>query len=125
MTNFNKLKDKWYKKLKQSGFEDAENSDGTLKEFHSFKFISAASQLRQRKREGYQRNIDQFSKDESFDSICRALAKKSQFSKKRLAAIWNAHCKGVTEREIASVFKCSKTCIHKIIEKFRAWMIIT
>src|SRR5271165_3525275 len=106
MTNFNKLKDKWYKKLKQSGFEDAENSDGTLKEFHSFKFISAASQLRQRKREGYQRNID-------------------QFSKKRLAAIWNAHCKGVTEREIASVFKCSKTCIHKIIEKFRAWMIIT
>lgn len=112
--NFNKLRDKWYKKLEASGFKDAETTKGKLK-------ISAKEVLRdyrintKQSKEDYFAMADQFLNEYSFDS---------NFEK----IIWEYHCNGLGVHAIvdtlrkAKIAKTNRTSIGLIISTLREIM---
>lgn len=125
--SLSELQREWYEKLKQDGFIDIEDSSdpsGQLKEWHSFKFISLSSQIRKTKRSQYQLQIDSFANDPSFVEVTILMTKhwNSRFKALDVELIWTLHRDGLTERGIASEMKCSKSCIHFLLERMREWM---
>lgn len=114
----------WNKRLEESGFRDIEESDSSLKEWHSFKFISISSQLRQSKRSGYQLQIDSFANDPQFTEILKLMVKhgNSRFSEVQVETIWTMHRDGLTERRIALEMNSTKSCIHFLLQRMKEWM---
>jgi hypothetical protein len=122
---FRKLEKKWYEKIKKAGFVDIEDTtkrDRPLKEYHSFQFVNKDAIVRKHKKAPYQYQIEKFRFEPSFREVCATIATYSSFSRSKVSALWDLHVEGKTEREIARAFDCSKTKIHKILEKFRQWM---
>lgn len=124
---FNDLQSQWNEKLRSEGFDDIEDTtkdDRPLKEWHSFKFLSYKAQIRQKKREGYQHQIDTFANDPQFFEILRLLGShgNSKFSEANLEHIWHLHRAGDTERSIAKQMECSQSCIHFLLKRFKEWM---
>lgn len=114
----------WNERLEESGFHDIEEPDQSLKEWHSFKFISISSQVRQSKRSDYQRRIDDFANDPQFPEILKLMVKhwNSKFTELQVESIWSMHRGGLTERAIAVEMTCSKTCIHYLLRRLKEWM---
>jgi hypothetical protein len=65
---FKKLQAKWYKKLKASGFEDAEDGEGRLKVWSSHYFQSRYSTTAFNAQESYFRMAGQFLHTYAFES---------------------------------------------------------
>jgi hypothetical protein len=122
---FRKLEKKWYDRLQKEKFDDIEDTNKIgrpLKQFHSFAFVSETSQKLQAKRVPYQSQIEEFRFKPAFNEICGSVAISTNLSKGKIGALWDMHVEGKTEREIAMAFECSKTKVHKILEKMRQWM---
>lgn len=91
------LKKEWYNKLKETGFDDIEHSNGSLKQLHSSKFLSdhngSASiehtQHFNKYKAEYYRLATHFLNDHKFES------KVEKF-------IWHLHSEGVSTRDIVS-----------------------
>lgn len=119
------LEKKWYDKLKKEGFVDIEDTtkeERPLKEYHSFQFVSEDFVRRREKKAPYQEQIEEFRFRPVFKEICSSIGKSTSFSRTKLMLLFEMHVEGKTEREIANAFGCSKTKVHKILEKFRQWM---
>lgn len=126
---FNKLKQEWYQKLKDSGFEDIENThleDHPLIRYHSyfFKRKSREVEVRVERGSGYREKIDSFANDPAFSEIVLLMVRhgNSRFAQEEIESIWQMHRSGSSERVIANSMGCSKSCIHFILERMRAWM---
>lgn len=123
--SFKEIEQHWYSKLK--GFvdiEDTSNPDRPLKEWHSTKFTSDRSKVRQEQREKYNAKIAEFINSREINEICSLMVQhgNSSFGPKKLKKILELHNDGFTERAIAKKIRRSKNCIHKTLKKAKEWM---
>ena len=109
--DFKKLKDKWYKKLEQNGFEDIELShrDSLIRWHHAdFQYFYSPESFRQKEYYFYLAN--QFLNQYQFES---------EVEKK----IWQLHSEGMGCREIYRKTRWkSKSTIHLVICKLKQIM---
>lgn len=124
------VQDKFYALLKSHGFSDIEDSrlpDRPLKEWHNMKFSSEKAKAKIAIRAEYQKLIDDFTNSPSFEEVCRMMIYHGncKVGIEGIREIWelSAH-QAWTERRIAEHVGRSKTCIHYILKRFRAWMIL-
>lgn len=124
---FKEIEAFWYEKLKSTGFVDIENTadpERPLNVWHSFKYTSKTAQIRKERRAIYQQRIDIFAQSREFSEIINLIVKhgNSRFSNAQVTAIWDMHRHGITERGIAAEMDCSKSCIHFLLHRIKAWM---
>lgn len=128
MDHFHDLRKAWYQKLKDAGFQDAEDlrkEDAPLKEWHNLKFATDQMKQKMSLRAEYQNLVDVFTNGPDFDPICLQLIDhgNSKLTIENIKTIWNSHTQmGMTERSIAIEIKVSKTCVHGVIERLNQWM---
>jgi hypothetical protein len=113
--NLKQLTRKWYKKLKDSGFDDIEEPSKsgypTLKFWGSDALRQRNSgQLRMESVQRYYELAGQFFWDANFDTS----------AEKR---IWKMHADGVSGYEIASKLKMSKSVVYRVIDKLAREML--
>lgn len=106
---FKALKAKWYKTLKDSGFDDIEQDEDTLKSWHGPYMAKAYDSGRYKSWEEYYQTAGHFLYDHKFES---------SFEKK----IWAQHAAGKTIIQIVDKFsdsgiKTYKREVHETIQK--------
>lgn len=97
---FEKLRQKWYSKLKKDGFDDIEDSSGNIKNLHKSKFLPSKHKgtsyegikLRNDAKQEYYRFAEQFLHDYPFDTKLEQL-------------IWQYHSEGIGYRHIPAELK--------------------
>lgn len=92
---FQALRDMWYKKLKDEGFEDAE-AGPYLKEWHSFYFQARHEPSSFLIKQNYFYRANHFLLTHDFDSYLDK-------------SIWELHAKGISVRDIATALKDTHT----------------
>jgi hypothetical protein len=112
---FKTLQKKWYKKLKDTGFDDIENSEIGLKRYHSFDFI----------REDRQDPIDN---KREFYRIAGFFLNDYPFKTVREKEIWSLYSKGKTAKQVAVILKTmsiniSSRTAARIIQNLKATML--
>lgn len=124
--SFDQLEAHWYGKLEASGFRDIEDTsdkDRPLKEWHSSKFTSQRSRMRQEERERYDQKLAALLNDPRFPEICRLIAQHgNNIGEKRVRRILELHRAGATERAIARKARCGKTTVHRTLTKAKQWL---
>lgn len=103
----------WAKKLKDSGFEDIEQEDGNLKQWHSVYFLERYKPVQFMLKETYYQMATSFLNDYPFeDSILGRIDKH----------IWQRHSEGGTSRKIAEELKSLniKTNYNKVNKVIKA-----
>lgn len=114
---FQALKKTWYAKLKSKGFEDAEQDEVNLKEWHSSIFMRDYDELYYKSKEDYYRLAGQFLHD-------------FPFKNKKERRIWELHSQGISLRNIAKILskrkkiKLNKDAISLIVTRLVAEMLI-
>lgn len=108
--DFGQLKALWYQKLKDSGFDDAENEKGYLKDWPTQRLRRDYTPERFREKQEYYRLACQFLHEHSFDSA---------FEK----TVWELHALGLSIRDIVFDLKdetnhVNKDNIQKITRKY-------
>lgn len=105
MTNFEKLKSKWDKKLLDSGFHDIENKDGTLKAEADPRTIANALK----------------GKDsiEAYYSQAREFLNTHRWSNIKDKAIWEGHCNGLSFRAMAKILSLTFYRVRNIVNKLQ------
>lgn len=106
--SFSALKAVWDKKLSQSGWVDAEDSQGRLREWHSYAFMRP--RLRNGTLEANQRYYELADNMLQSDSIFDTAMHRS---------IWRLHATGATVREIGKTLSVSKSFVHSVVSKYR------
>lgn len=112
MKDYLTLRDEWYDKLKESGFEDIEDvyhPNIPLKAWHSLRFISLYEPIEFENQQVYYQMAENFSREHNFSRPFERL-------------VWEAHCEGFSEREIAKELDSYKTGIHKIVSSVSTFM---
>lgn len=104
-TKFKRLKDKWDEKLRNSGFEDIENSDGTLKVDTDPRTVSHALKEKESR--------------ETYYSIARSFLVDYEFTKKLEKDIWENHCEGIGARSIAKKLEVTTYRVESIITQLQ------
>lgn len=107
--NLASIKKEWYKKLKDSGFEDIETDDGKLIRWSS-------SYLKQVSKEG--RETQQHAK-ESYYRLAGQFYHSYLFETRQEKLVWELHSSGKSMRDIAKVIKMSSTTVKERIHKLR------
>lgn len=114
---FEALKNKWYKKLKQSGFDDIENKNGDLKKYEATywkrkaQYTTESQMQTGEAKETYFRLAGHFLHDFSFESV-------------EDKEIWKRHSAGETIDAISATTKSvSRYKIYKIIVGLRTKML--
>lgn len=87
---FKKLQEKWYGKLKRSGFEDIERSDESLKKWSLMFVTDDSTEITREAKTEYYRAAGHFLHDHQFDST----------TEKR---IWELHSSGLSIRNIVKM----------------------
>ncbi len=106
---FNKLQTEWYNKLKEEGFEDIEQDgeERLLKEWDFNFFRNKYDEIT------YQTTLIYYDK-------AKKLLKTYPFRNDTHRSIWQMHCNGLTEREIAKrVGTYKKSMIHHILSPIK------
>ncbi len=124
---FKELELEWCARLKASGFVDIENTskpDRPLKEWHSTKFMSERSRVRQAQREEYDRKLDEFLNSNAINEICSMVAKHGNSSVRptTVKKILEFHRDGLAERKIAKKIRKSRDSVHRTLVKAKEWM---
>lgn len=112
---YEELRDKWYAKLKKSGFEDQERDEDTLKVYSSDKF-GARRQSRSSitQNGGWQAKATYYSMAERYLS-------EYPFETRREQIIWEYHANAVSVRDIVNLLrkvriKMKRTSVWEIIK---------
>lgn len=87
METYKKLKSRWYKKLLDSGFEDIENEDGTLKNEVDPRTVANAMATKELREEYYIRAEEFLANFKEFTPLSRK--------------IWALHCTGLGAHKIS------------------------
>lgn len=98
-SEFNALRDFWYKKAEESGFEDHEHPDGRLKA-RSDRWVDIRRLRMQESNEAYFKLARQFLFDHTF-------------IKERDRILWEYHVEGLSTREISKILKTVKIKLSK------------
>lgn len=105
---FRKLQTLWYKKLKTTGFEDAEQRDGNLKDWHSFNFVKPSHHSNQREdmdnTAEYYRLAGHFFHHHPFKTLSER-------------QIWELHSDGKSVKQFRSAEVKSKWKVYQILKK--------
>jgi len=125
--SFKDLQDLWYKRIKQKGFIDIENTklpSCPLKKWDSFTIPSERFQIIKNSKSLYQQEIENFHNHPEFKEICKSIVKhgNSKFKAIEIEIIWSMHVEGYTQRRIAKEFKKAKSRIDDVIKGLREWM---
>jgi len=92
----------WYKKLKDNGFNDIEDTSTEgrlLKSWHSFRY-----------KEDEEKTV--------YYEKAHDILNSHHFKKEEYRAIWEMHCEGLSEREISERLKSfKKSWVHTIIAR--------
>jgi hypothetical protein len=112
-----KLKEKWYAKLKREGFEDIERSDGSLTKYSQNAYRDrreADNDTWVAAKTDYYRMAEHFLNEHKFENNTERF-------------IWQLHSEGVSARKISTRLKSRnvkkpKTQVHEIIQKIAAKM---
>lgn len=117
----------WYAKLKSKGFtdiEDTSNPDRPLKDWHSTKFTSERSRIRQAQREAYNKKLEDFLNSNAINEICALMTKhgRNTIGPKKAKNILILHLNGDDERKIAKKKKCSRDVVNRTLRKAKEWM---
>lgn len=107
----------WYKKLKESGFDDIEQSEQRLKAWHSSFFKVHYNKVLYEAKEEYYNRACQFLYEYSFKN-----------DKEKL--IWEMHANGTSIEEITKVllkkgFKTYKNFVHLTIQRLSKYILET
>lgn len=116
--DFNNLQNFWYQKLKETGFQDIEDTQSEqrfLKQWHSRYFFIRNTP------EEYQENMDYF------DMSLHFYWNYADFQNQREKQIWWLHCQGMSRREIAADFiskgiKISDSLVQIIVARLKKIM---
>jgi len=101
------LQDKWYKKAKDSGFQDIEYGDGSIRNCRPRTITNMDPVLRQAKEEYYTMAYH-FLYEHKFKSLLEQI-------------IWEYHTEGISVRNIAKILTETKV---KVIKRDAVWRII-
>lgn len=114
-SDYEKLRDKWYKKLKKAGFEDIEQDEYNLKKWSSLPALKTPATVWYAKVE-YYNLADRFLHEHKFESELEKI-------------IWEYHANAVSTRNIAKLLKkvrvtdmCYVT-VWRIINKLKQIML--
>lgn len=126
-SDFDRLQAFWYQRLKETGFEDIENTnlpDRPLKQWHSTEFAKPVVRNRSKTRLEYQEKAQAFFHRKDIEDVWRSIVSHGSTTLKvcHVKKIWELYLDGLTERTIASQMNRSKTCIHYTLVKIKAWM---
>lgn len=102
--SFKQLQKIWYKKLKDSGFEDIEKENGELKDFHSFKFQRTHSPV-------------SFELNARYYELASQLTHEYPFKSRRDKQVWVRHANGETLEQIAKEMGLSHNQTWRIVDK--------
>lgn len=97
-----KLIAKWYKKLANSGFIDAEKDEHTLKEYHSVKFKA--------------KRVGAWEEKQRYYELAHQLLHTFPFTSKESRHIWKLHANGRSVEHIAKAVGVSREVVVKSIE---------
>lgn len=98
--DFECLKTYWYQKLKEAGFNDAENNRGYLKDWHSTRFTKDYTFEKFKEKRDYYQVASEFLFDYSFPN---------EFERQ----VWEFHVLGLSSREIAFELKEPGNTVNK------------
>lgn len=104
-SQFEKLKNKWDKKLLDSGFTDIENKDGTLKAETDPRTIANALKMKESR--------------EIYYTQAREFLNTHRWSNNKDKAIWEGHCEGLSFRRMAEILSLTYYRINIIINKLQ------
>lgn len=91
-TKYEKLRNIWYKKLKDDGFNDIEHRDDSLKRWTE-DLVS------------YYDNIDLWRAKETYYQLSDKFLSEHEFKNNLEKTIWEYHANGISVREIAETLK--------------------
>lgn len=125
--SFKQIEANWYELLNKTGFDDIEESqipDRPLREWHSKRFQSETSIIRQAAHERYDECLDKLVNSEDFNEICELIVKHKNNSLNYFEAgcVIELHRQGLTNREIANRMGTTHTCVYFTLKKARSWM---
>jgi hypothetical protein len=123
---YNKLREKWYKKLKKVGFKDIEQEDGQLKSWDSFRFrkkarsrndrVTTSSAVTHHQKADYYYYATHFLNDHTFEKEIHKL-------------IWEQHSNGASIDRITKKIRkhrsINRNDIFNIIKHYRTMMLRT
>lgn len=104
-SQFEKLKNKWDKKLLDSGFEDIENADGTLKAETDPRTIANALKMKESR--------------EIYYGQAREFLNMHRWSNTKDRAIWEGHCEGLSFRKMANTLSLTFYRIRTIVNRLQ------
>lgn len=104
---FKKLQNKWYKKLKQTGFDDIESNENNLKVWSNTKFQTIGNQVFDSTKT-FSSNYDEIklfheSKEEYY-RLASSYYWDAEFPTYKEKFIWEQHVKGLGRHEITSMY---------------------
>lgn len=124
---YEQLKSEWYAKLKKKGFNDIEDNQGRLKEYHSHKFLKNASHhsLEEYKMMSsasikHISNAYRESKEQYY-YMAEHFFNSHKFESKLDAAVWELHSQGFTNNTIPIVIAHA----HKSMTRRKVQVIVT
>lgn len=106
---FNRLKEKWYKKLEDSGYRDIEQDENHLKEWDSYAFKSR-----------YNKHL--YASKETYFQLAGQFLHTFEFESKRHKVIWELHSNGMSITQIANALKSkrfkspNRTSVHTVVQ---------
>ncbi len=110
---FKDLSKEWAKKLKKSGFEDIETSDGNLRVYDSYKLFQSGPR--------HCMTPDWIAAKESYYRSAEHFLNRHVFNSPVERKIWALHSEGVSIRNILKVVKSksitNKSIVHQIVRK--------
>lgn len=131
--DFKKLQDKWYKKLKDSGFEDIEQDEQRLKRWDSMYFITrhtsfVGNSAKQVAGSHRKLSTDQFKSQQEYYQLAGVFLHNHQFKDSKERTIWELHSEGYPTSDIYKVMKAKKQAvylegIHKTIKALAKIMV--
>lgn len=112
-TEYEKLRDKWYTKLKKDGFEDIEQDPDTLKGYSS---IFA-----------YKHTHEEIVEKQRYNDMANAFLEQYKFDSTRDRVVWEYHTNGISARDITLLLKkvkikTNKTTINQVINRLKVKM---
>jgi len=113
---FQKLKDKWYRKLERTGFEDIEQDEKSLKVWESQAFSD------------HRYNRHTFAEKQEYYSLAGRFYHEHEFASEKLKQIWKYHSEGLSITEIHKRLRTkkrgfSRPNIHLLIKKLAKEML--
>lgn len=109
--NFLEIEARWYAKLKESGFNDIEDTKHDLrplKSWHSLRWLKTDP-------DSIRAKFNYYTNANHFLAIY-------QFENNEHKLIWMLHCEGLSIREIEKQLSLSRSSIHKIIIELKTLM---